>query len=1040
MKHSQTGIARRIFFLLIGLLFTVGVNAQTIAVSGTVTDPTGEPLIGASILAQGTSTGTSTDIDGHYTINVASNATLVFSYVGYDPQTVAVNGQTTINVTMKENSVMLNEVVAIGYGTVKKSDATGSVAVIKPDEVEAGLATSVQDMLVGQTPGVVVTQSGGPEGAANIRIRGGSSLSASNDPLIVLDGVPLSANSVQGMSNPLAMISPENIESMTVLKDASATAIYGARASNGVIIVTTKKGQSGKPQVSFSANMYVNTARKTWKAMDANTFISTLKAQGTYTDADHGIFLGDANTDWQDEVLRTTVSSDYNLAVGGTAGWLPYRVSASYTNSNGIIKTSKMDRVTVGFNLTPKFFDNHLSVNANVKGYYIRNRFGDSGAVYNAISYNPTQPVYTNIPVQGNAGQQYLFNGFYQVTQTKSKYNMSGIGFMSNADINPVSNLLENNNFANVYRSNGNLQLDYSFHFLPELHANLNLGYDVSKSNDYYILAPNSHMAYKDLPNNYGGGSSRHVYEFRSNTLLEFYLNYKKEFEAIKSVLDATAGYTWSRDAANGWNDGSNSVQGMATTMGLNSAVANADGTYSLNWNEGTANQVGRPFQLDIVDKDGNYHWKNHLQLLSFFGRVNYTFKERYLLTATVRGDATSRFSKDNRWGVFPAVALGWRINDEAFMADAQGWLSDLKLRAGWGETGQQAVGSTNNYTPIYSVSSPGSYYTNGMGGWLIPYFPQGYNPDLKWETTETWNAGIDFGFFNNRITGAIEYYLRKTRDLLSNVPVAAGSSTVAYLPQNIGKMENYGIEFAINAKPIVTDDFTWNISYNIGWNHNRITDLNGLTFGVGGGVGTGGNVQIQKEGYPAFSFNLYQQVYDADGNPVQGAYVDQNADGVIDSKDLVVRYSKDPKVTMTFGSNFRYKKWDFGFTLRASIGNYVYAGALRSGSDLSGLFRNNQLSNVWDVDYYFDTNDTLMGYSDYWLRNASFLRCDNINLGYTFDNLLNDNLKLRIFAAVQNPFVITKYKGLDPEVFSGVDGNIYPRATTWSLGVVANF
>ena len=563
----------------------------------------------------------------------------------------------------------------------------------------------------------------------------------------------------------------------------------------------------------------------------------------------------------------------------------------------------------------------------------------------------------------------------------------------------------------------------------------------MTKSNDYYIVEANSHMAWKDLPNNYGGGSSRQQYAFRSNTLLEFYLNYKKEFEAIKSMLDATAGYTWSRDAANGWNDGSNSIQGKATTQGLSSAIANADGTYTLNWNPATADQVGKPFQADDIDANGNYHWKNHLQLLSFFGRVNYTFKERYLLTATVRGDATSRFSKDNRWGVFPAVALGWRINDEAFMADAAGWLSDLKLRAGWGETGQQAVGNYYNYIPTYTVSSPGSYYTNGMGGWLTPYFPDGYNPDLKWETTETWNAGIDFGFFNNRITGAIEYYKRNTRDLLSTVPVAAGSSTVAYLPQNIGKMENYGIEFAINAKPIVTDNFTWTLSYNVGWNHNEITDLNGLTFEVGGGGGgTGGNVQIQKEGYPAYSFNLFQQVYGADGNPIPGAYVDQNGDGVIDPKDKVVRYSKDPKVTMTFGSNFRYKQWDFGFTLRASIGNYMYADALRSGTDMSGMFRNNQLSNLWVADYYYDTTDTNFSYSDYWLRNASFLRCDNINLGYTFENLLNDNLKLRIFAAVQNPFVITKYKGLDPEVFSGVDGNIYPRATTWSLGVVANF
>lgn len=1038
MKHSQTGIAKKFLFLMVGLLMAIGVNAQSITVSGTVTDPMGEPLIGASVLAEGTTTGASTDIDGNYTLKVAPNAVLVVSYVGYDTQRVAVDGRTTVNVEMKENSVMLNEVVAIGYGTVKKQDATGSVAIVKPDEIEAGLATSVQDMLVGQTPGVVVTTSGGPQGAADIRIRGGASLSASNDPLIVLDGVPLNADTPKGLGSPLAMINPESIESMTILKDASATAIYGSRASNGVIIITTKKGRSGKPEVTFTANLYIDHARKTADVLNAGEFRELVYNKFGENSPAAG-YLGTANTDWQDEIFRTSVSSDYSLAVAGSAGVLPYRVDVSYTNNNGILEKSSMDRATVGISLTPKFFNDHLSINAKAKGYYVRNYWGQDGSIGQAVSFNPTLPVRDMVPVTGGTAAGnfgYLFNGYTEPwTLSGGKVNLE-----NNGSYNPVATINQTKNYSNVYRSNGNIQFDYSFHFLPELHANLNLGYDVSKSDDYYSVDANSHMAWKDLPNSYGGGSSRHSYEFRSNTLLEFYLNYKKEFEAIKSILDATAGYTWSRDAANGWNDGSNSIQGIATTQGLSSATVNPDGTYSLNWNPETANQVGKPFQVDQIDANGNYHWKNHLQLLSFFGRVNYTFKERYLLTAIVRGDATSRFSKDNRWGVFPAVALGWRINDEAFMQDAASWLSDLKLRAGWGETGQQAVGSYYNYIPTYTVSSPGSYYNNGMGGWLTPYFPDGYNEDLKWETTETWNAGIDFGFLNNRITGAIEYYKRNTRDLLSTVPVSAGSSTVAYLPQNIGKMENYGIEFAINAKPIVTDNFTWNISYNVGWNHNEITDLNGLTFGVGGGAGTGGNVQIQKEGYPAYSFNLYQQVYDANGNPVPGAYVDQNGDGAIDSNDLVVRYSKDPKVTMTFASNFRYKQWDFGFTLRASIGNYVYAGALRSGSDLSGLFRNNQLSNAWDVDYYFDTNDTNLAYSDYWLRNASFLRCDNINLGYTFENLLNDHMKLRVFAAVQNPFVITKYAGLDPEVFSGVDGNIYPRATTWSLGVVANF
>lgn len=1007
--------------------------AQKITVHGYVDDETGEPLIGATVMEKGTSNGTATDIDGNFTLNVAPDATLVVSYVGYDPLEVAVNGRTEIKVTMKENATMLAETVVIGYGSVKKSDATGSVSIVKPDEIEAGLATSVQDMLVGQTPGVVVTTAGGPQGAANIRIRGGASLSASNDPLIVLDGVPLSSDTPLGMGSPLAMIDPESIESMTVLKDASATAIYGSRASNGVILITTKKGTAGKPKVTFAANFFVDNARKTQEVLDANAFTNLIKTKFG-ADSSAAGYLGNTSTNWQDEIYRTSFSSDYSLAVSGTVGNLPYRVNGSFTNNNGIIKKSDMNRATVGFTLTPKFFNNHLSVTANAKGYYIRNNWAATDAIGQAVAYNPTIPIYQYNEVTGGTAAgayKYLFNGYNEpFTITGGAANLE-----NNATYNPVATIDQTQNYSNVWRSNGNLQLDYSFHFLPELHANLNLGYDVTKSDNYYIVEGNSHMAWKDH-NNYGGGYRNHEYAFRSNTLLEFYLNYKKEFEAAESMLDATAGYTWSRDAANGWNIGASSNAGMSTTPGLTPALSDGNGGFILNWTENTA--ADQIFQKDEIDENGDYHWKNHLQLLSFFGRVNYTFKDRYLFTATVRGDATSRFSKDNRWGVFPAVALGWRIDQEEFMERTRGWLSDFKLRLGWGETGQQAVGSYYNYIPIYTASQPGSFYPNGAGGWLVPNFPEGYNPDLKWETTTTWNFALDYGFFNNRVTGSIEYYLRKTRDLLSTVPVPAGSSTVNYLPQNIGNMENYGIEFNIVAKPIVTDDFVWNLSYNIGWNHNEITNLDGNEFAVGGGFGgTGGNCMIQKEGYPAYSFNLYQQVYDADGNPIEGAYVDQNGDGVIDSHDLVVRHSKDPKVTMTFGSNFRYKNWDLGFSLRASIGNYVYASALRGGTALDGLFRNNQLSNVFQSDVYFNTNQNE---SDYWLRNASFLRCDNITLGYNFTNLWNDFSSLRLFLGVQNPFVITKYAGLDPEVFDGVDGNIYPRATTWSLGLVLSF
>lgn len=1033
MKHLQTGIARKFFFLMVGLLFSVGLNAQTITVSGVVSDPSGEPLIGASILAQGTTVGTSTNIDGEYTINVAPDATLVVSYVGYDTQNVPVDGRTSINVTMQENSVMLNEVVAIGYGTVKKSDATGSVAVIKPDEIEAGLATSVQDMLVGQTPGVVVTQAGGPEGGGTIRIRGGSSLNASNDPLIVVDGVPLSNAGMGGLGNSLGMISPENIESMTILKDASATAIYGSRASNGVIIITTKKGKSGKPTVNFAANLYVNTARKTWKVLDANQFRSLLESRGM--DAALAA-TGDANTDWQDEVLRTTVSSDYSLSVGGTAGWLPYHAEISYTNNNGIIKTSKMDRVTMGFNLSPKFFDNHLSVNANVKGYYIRNNFGDAGALSSAISFDPTHPVRSNEPiVSGNSGFQYLYNGYYEV------HNNGTLN--DNAALNPMGLLEQRDNHANVYRSNGNLQLDYSLHFLPDLHLNLNLGYDVMKSNLVDNWAANSATAYKNHEH-YGGAYNFDQYQFRSNTLLNFYLNYKKEVESIYSNFDVTAGYDWQRFYNDGHYTGANGNSGYRVSPGLNTPTylgKNEAGqqTYGVTINESTIPLLGQNFQNDGVSPDGDYHWADRYQLLSFFGRLNYTFKDRYLLTVTVRGDATSCFAKDKRWGVFPAVALGWKINQEAWMQGAAGWLSDLKLRLGWGKTGQQEIGETINYMALYAIASPSVSYPNGTNGWYLPVYARGYNPDLTWETTTSWNAGLDFGFLNNRITGSIEYYKRKTTDLLAYVAVPAGSSTTNMLNRNIGSLENYGVEFNIAAKPIVTNDFTWTLSYNVGWNHNEITELTtGASQLKTGGIsgGNGNTVQIHAEGHPASSFYLFQQVYDESGAPLEGVYVDQNGDGQIDDSDKIINKSPDPKVTMTFGSQFRYKKWDLGFNIRASIGNYVYNNVLSTKAVYNDLFTYG-LNNVVENDYYFEQPRYM---SDYYLRNASFVRCDNITLGYTWDNLLNDKLRLRLFGAVQNPFVITKYKGVDPEVFGGIDNSVYPRATTYSLGLVATF
>ena len=1041
MKNICHQMSRKVWLAaLLVLCFSFPALAQQITVSGTVIDPEGEPLIGASVLVKGETMGTATNIDGEYTLSAPADGTLVFSYVGYDTQEIPVNGQTTINVSMKENSLVLGEVVAIGYGTVKKSDATGSVAVVKPDDIDAGLATSVQDMLVGQTPGVVVTTSGGPEGSGTIRIRGGSSLNASNDPLIVVDGVPLSNDGVQGMGNSLSMIAPDNIESMTILKDASATAIYGSRASNGVIIITTKKGLKGRPQVNFSANMYINKAQKTWDVLDANDFRAMMTR--VYGEGSTEVrALGNANTDWQDEILRTTVSSDYNLSVGGSVGTLPYRVSVTYTNSNGILKSSKMDRLTLGINLSPRFWDDHLAINASVKGYYFNNRFANTGAIGAGLSYNPTASPFSDIPVIGNSGRKSLYNGYTAWYKVSDGDNI--VAIEPNASVNPVAQIEDVNNYAKVLRSNGNIQFDYSFHFLPELHANLNLGYDITKTDEYNEVYQNSPTSWLNHRKD-GAGYENYIYQSKSNTLLDFYLNYKKDFDEIKSMLDVTAGYSWQRFSAHGRNWGASSEAGRPTTPGFNSIVYQ-DGEYVLNVNPETVDLIGKNYVNDPKFGDGNYRWRNHLQLLSFFGRVNYSLMDRYLLTVTVRGDATSRFSKDNRWGIFPSVALAWKISEENFLESARGWMNDWKLRLGWGVTGQQDVGGTINYLPLYSIAQPGSYYPTGQldaNGNIIytaPLFLQGYNPDLKWESTTTWNAGMDWGFMNNRITASLDYYYRKTKDLLSFVPIAAGSSTTNMLNRNIGSLVNYGLEFNISARPIVTEDFTWTINYNVGWNHNKITELyDGSIIKTGGIAGGNGNtVQAHAVGHAANTFYLFQQVYDVAGNPIEGAYVDQNGDGQIDDADKIFNKSPDPKVTMTLGNSFRYKNWDFAFNLRASLGNYVYNNVLSNNINTSTLYSSYGINNVVDNDVYFSQPQYM---SDYFLRNGSFLRCENITLGYTWDNLMEDNLRLRLFAGVQNPFIITKYKGIDPEVYGGIDNSVYPKATIYTVGLVATF
>lgn len=1038
MKNFCFQLNRKLWVTMAMLLaLAIPSLAQSITVTGHVTDETGEDLIGATIMEKGTSNGTSADLEGNFSITVPSNATLVVSYVGYDPMDVPVNGQTHLNIVMKQNATVLAETVVIGYGSVKKQDATGSVAVITPDDVEAGISTSAQDLLVGASPGVVVTTNGGdPTGSATIRIRGGSSLSASNDPLIVIDGVPMSNMANGAGGNALTTVNPNDIESMTVLKDASATAIYGSRASNGVIIITTKKGKRGRPKVSFAANWHVNSPRKTMDMMNTREFTEVIEQYGNerakgmlYANLDE-----DGNqfdTDWQNKVLRTSFSQDYSLSVSGSAGVVPYRVNASWTDSNGIMRTNGMQRTTVGFTLTPSFFNDALKVTANANGSYIRTR----DAAWNlaaAMGMAPVDPVYKDYPTLGRTGMM-MYNGYYNVLKTTGQYE-------SNANYNPVQELNDQNNVGKALQSNGNLQLDYALYWCPELHFNLNLGYEVNKGWRHNITKENSVMAWNS---NYqdGAGTDYSWYELQRNTMLSFYINYKKQFDAIKSNLDVTVGYDWQKRDYHGRSQTRINTLGFYNSWTDNSIYDAATGTYTLNYDPATEAHVGLPYENAAQVK-----WGNPLQLVSFYGRLNYIFDDTYLLTFTLRDDGSSRFSKDNRWSLFPALALGWKINNMPFMQRASGWLNEFKLRLGWGKTGQQEMDFYFPYLPIYTDSYQNGFQyldPNGSGEWINPYFPGSYNPDLKWETTTTWNVGVDMGFLNNRVTLAIDWYKRITTDLLAKVPTGA-STTVNKMWRNIGELENIGVEVTIGAKPVITDDFTWNTGLNVAWNKNEITKLQGEgnDSRIGANTlpsGTGGTLQYHIVGKPAFTFVVYEQVYDKHGDPIEGQYVDQNGDGIITEADLINYHDPAPKVTLTWNNTFSWKNWDLGIVLRANIGNYVYNNIKYENSRIYNTSAAQyKLTNLLSDTFLFkdSASATELPLSNYFVENASFLRCDNITLGYTFQK---DWGTLRIFGAVQNPFVITKYKGMDPEVFSGIESSPYPRPITTTLGVVLN-
>lgn len=995
--------------LLVGLFLSIGAFAQQIAVKGHVKDTTGEPVIGANVLVKGTTNGTITDFDGNFMLNVPKDAILSVSFVGY--KSAEVKAASTVMVTLEDDSQVLDAVVVIGYGSVKKNDMTGSVTAIKPDKLNKGLITNAQDMMTGKIAGVsVISKGGAPGEGATIRIRGGSSLTAENDPLIVIDGLAMDNKGVKGLANPLSMVNPNDIESFTVLKDASATAIYGSRASNGVIIITTKKGQAGaRPTISYDGNVSVSTVKSTVDVMDGDQFRSFIKDIWG-EDSEAYSKLGNANTDWQKEIFRPAVSTDHNLTISGGLKNMPYRVSFGYTNQNGIVKTSKFERYTASVSLAPSFFEDHLKVNANLKGMIAKNRYADGSAVGSAVSFDPTQSVRSDDPYH-----QYYFDGYFQWNTDASSLNDDTWKrtFNSNAPGNPVALLEEKDDRAISKSLIGNLELDYKFHFLPDLHAHVNGGMDLSTGKQYTDVSP-----YSSTNNYYGsyGWEQKDKY----NLSLNAYLQYSKDF-TDKHRFDVMAGYEWQH-----FHDTSDQEYWGLYPLS-NNVVENRGQRYN-NTSSGSATES---------------------YLVSFFGRVNYTLLDRYLFTATVRQDGSSRFHKNNRWGLFPSFALGWKLKEEAFLKDVD-VLSDLKLRLGYGITGQQNINSGDYpYLAVYETNKDGAYYP--ILGEGITYRPNAYNPDLKWEKTTTYNVGLDFGFLNNRINGAVDYYYRKTTDLLNSVFVSAGTNFKNKVLSNVGSLENSGIEFSINAKPVVTTDWTWDLGFNITYNKNEITklttgDSENYYVAAGDNISGGRDMKAMAHavGHPASSFYVYQQVYDENGKPIENEFVDRNGDGTINGDDRYFYKKPTADVLMGLTSRLSYKSWDFSFSLRASLNNYVYNSVEAGGSDCNptsvysfGALNNRPLMGVANNIQNLKDNTLL---SDYFVQNASFMKCDNITLGYSFKKLFGAPIGGRVYAAVQNVFTITKYKGLDPEVEKGLDNNIYPRPLTTLIGLSLNF
>ena len=1044
MKQVNIRIPIRILTLVMGLFLSLGAYAQ-ITVNGLVKDATGEPVIGATVRVVGTQQGTVTDFDGLFTLEgVPQGAKLQISSIGYD--THEVTAASDLVITLAESTQMLQNLVVIGYGVVKKNDLTGSVAALKPDAKNKGVVVSAQDMLGGKVAGVSVTSnSGEPGGGATIRVRGGSSLNASNNPLIVIDGIAMDNNGVSGLSNPLSLVNPQDIESFNVLKDASATAIYGSRGSNGVIIITTKKGRRGqRPAVSYNGSVTLSMKKKTIDVMTGDEYRAFIKKSfaGDSREETALSLLGNANTDWQSEIYRTALSHDHNITVAGSVkDFLPYRLSLGYTDQEGILKTSDFKRYTVAVNLNPSLFDDHLTFNLNGKLAWTKSRWADTGAVGNAVRMDPTQPIYSSDPKYKNVG------GYFEWLQTNNAdpawpYTKNG-----NAPYNPVAMLDNHDNTGWAHTFIGSADIDYKIHDFEDLRLHLTLGGDFTGGHGHNISTCYSNTS------NYWGNTAYYT-QSKENLQLSTYAQYYKDFNDMHH-FDIMAGYEWQYNWRKEYNESWGTYPQDSQLFYIATDSENALNVLPGQWIPEAHYNVGDP-KAGTIYGDGVYYqynglgYRTHNYLVSFFGRMNYSYADRYLLTFTLRDDGSSRFKK--HWALFPSVALAWKIKQENFMLNSA--FSDLKLRLGWGKTGQQeGIGDYNYFTNyVMSNGSAGSFYDLMVDGSKAK--PNAYNPLLKWETTTTTNIGLDWGVMNQRLSGSIDWYYRKTTDLLNSATLPAMSNFRDVFMKNIGSLRNTGIEFALNWKAISTNDLLWTIDYNLTYNSNKITELVGDDpnyIVTHGNISVDNQVQAHVVGYPASSFYVYQQVYDQNGKPIEGQVVDRNGDGVISNADKYLYKSPAAPVTMGLGSRLDWKNWDFGFNMRASIGNYLFNNVLQSRHNVSNAAMLEEIGGqylgnrpVAMVELGWQTYDRLSLESDYWVQNASFLKCDNITLGYSFNNLFKrgsyNGVGGRIYGTVSNVFCITKFDGIDPEISGGICGDIFPRPISFILGLSLNF